>query len=259
MSRVTSNRDVHVASRQGCTFGVCKVREAFVDLLWTADKSVGIADHYLELTGISFFADEPTIVGAVDQSWVQREHDWFMSMDRSVWAIPGGPPKMWVTTADADGLVNSNYGHLMFSEENGLQLENCAAALRDDILSRQAVAVYTRPTIHEDSRANGMSDFMCTSTVQYLVRNGRLETIVVMRSNDVVHGYRNDWVWQDFCRRWVLDQVGNPDIQLGGITWQAGSLHLYPRHTKLLRAAIEHDPTGRDWAIPFTVGGKKVS
>ena len=56
--------------------------------------------------------------------------------------------------------------------------------------------IYTRPEIQEDYNQNGMSDFICTNTVQYFVRDDKLISFVNMRSNDVVFGYRNDRAWQ---------------------------------------------------------------
>lgn len=250
-SRTTAGRSVPVAWESAAGEDVRSVRTRLFGLLQSADAEHGAQDHYLELVGASFLADQPTILGAVNEDWVSREHDWYMSMDRSVHGIPGGAPAMWRAAADEDGLVNSNYGHLLFSGENGYQFESVVSALIADPLTRQAVAVYTRPSIHVDSRVNGMSDFMCTSTVQYLIRDGQLETVVVMRSNDIVHGYRNDRAWQCTVRGMIIDALAHGEgliVKPGGITWQVGSLHLYPRHTRALRHAIA---TGQ-WDAPLT-------
>ena len=82
-----------------------------------------------------------------------------------------------------------------------------------------------------DYNLNGMSDFMCTNAVQYLYRNGKLNAVVQMRSNDVVFGYKNDYAWQKF----VLDKLAaDLETDPGKIIWNAGSLHVYERHFKLV-------------------------
>ena len=79
-----------------------------------------------------------------------------------------------------------------------------------------------------------MRDFCCTSTVQYLYRDGKLNAIVTMRSNDAIFGYNNDYAWQQH----VLTKLCS-DLQLdmGDIYWNAGSLHVYERHFDLLSKA----------------------
>ncbi|MGZ7196727.1 hypothetical protein ACXWOC_11115, partial [Streptococcus pyogenes] len=64
--------------------------------------------------------------------------------------------------------------------------------------SRRAIMIYTRPSMQVDFERDGMSDFMCTNNVQYLIRDGRVHAIVNMRSNDVVFGFRNDYAWQKY-------------------------------------------------------------
>ena len=95
--------------------------------------------------------------------------------------------------------------------------------------------IYTRPSMQSDYREDGMSDFMCTNTVQYLIRDNRLEVVVQMRSNDVVFGYKNDLAWQvEVQSRLVEDLNRTMNISSGRIYWQVGSLHIYERHFKYL-------------------------
>jgi len=101
--------------------------------------------------------------------------------------------------------------------------------------SRRAVMLYTRPTMHEDYNKNGMSDFMCTNAVQYMIRGDVLLVIVQMRSNDVVFGYRNDFAWQDYVAKQLQTQL---NLNSRRITWQCGSLHVYERHFHLLEKEV---------------------
>ncbi|MDP1183213.1 thymidylate synthase, partial [Klebsiella pneumoniae] len=90
----------------------------------------------------------------------------------------------------------------------------------------------------DDYRRDGMSDFMCTSNVQYFIRDGRLIASVYMRSNDVIFGYRNDYHWQKYVQLAVVDELSRKGISIkvepGEIIWNVGSLHVYEKHFHFL-------------------------
>lgn len=203
-----------------------------------------VVNGTLELIGESFLASEPTIFGAPSNDYTKREIDWYVSGSLNVNDIPGGAPVIWKRVATPEGEINSNYGFLFFDEKNGSQLENVVKHLLADINTRRATAVYTRPSIHEDWNRDGMQDFICTNAVQYLVRDGKLNVIVQMRSNDVVFGYRNDYAWHRYAQNCVLADLAANGVKLqpGRIVWHAASLHIYERHFWLLDEYIE---TGR--------------
>lgn len=185
----------------------------------------------LEMVGESFVANEPAIFGTVNQEYVQHELDWYLSTSLNVNDIPGGPPKIWQQVADKDGFINSNYGWCIFHPDNGFQYDRVKEELIKNPWSRRAIMIYNRPKMHMDYNLNGMSDFMCTNAVQYLIRDNKLNAVVQMRSNDVVFGYKNDYAWQKF----VLDKLAaDLEVAPGKIIWNAGSLHVYERHFKLV-------------------------
>jgi len=185
----------------------------------------------LELVSASFVADEPSIFGTVNQDYVERELEWYNSMSLNVNDIPGGPPAIWKQVADKDGLINSNYGWCIWSEDNVDQYANVIGELKKNPDSRRAIMIYTRPSMWVDYNYNGMSDFMCTNAVQYVIREGSVHAIVQMRSNDVVFGYKNDYAWQ----KHVLDLVSiSLNVPAGYIFWNVGSLHVYERHFDLV-------------------------
>ena len=97
--------------------------------------------------------------------------------------------------------------------------------------SRRGTMIYTRPNMHYDFNTSGMSDFICTNTVQYLIRDGKVNALVYMRSNDAVFGYKNDYAWQ----KHVLQEVCNElNLPMGNIYWNVASLHVYERHFKFV-------------------------
>ena len=168
--------------------------DLYIDQQFVTDKHGGLL---VEIAGASFLADSSAIIGKPNRDYVERELAWYESMSRYVQDIPGQTPKVWEDVADRHGRINSNYGWCIWSEENGSQYANVVQTLAHDQQSRQAIMIYNRPSMHRDAKLDGMSDFMCTNAVQYLVRDGAVHAVVQMRSNDVVFGYRNDWAWQD--------------------------------------------------------------
>ena len=159
--------------------------------------------------------------------------EWYLSQSLNVNDIPGETPKIWQAVASKDGLINSNYGYLVFNEKNFSQYQNVLAELKTNPNSRRAVMIYTRPSIHNEYSTDGMSDFICTNAVQYLIRDGRLHVVVQMRSNDAWAGYRNDYAWQVHVQTLLANDLG---VLTGDIAWQVGNLHLYERQFYL----VEH-------------------
>lgn len=189
----------------------------------------------IEIMNAAFHADRPTIVGKVNEDYIRRELEWYNSMSLNVYDIPEPVPEIWKQVADKDGYINSNYGWCIFSNENGNQFANVVKELMANNDSRRATMIYTRPTMHKDYNKNGMSDFMCTNTVQYLIRDGHVNALVYMRSNDAVFGYKNDFSWQ----KYVLDKVADAVmVPAGKIYWNVSSLHVYERHFELLEAYV---------------------
>lgn len=185
----------------------------------------------IELLGQSFIADEPAIFGEPNKEYEAREIEWYKSMSLNVNDIPGGPPAIWKQVADPDGFINSNYGYLIWSLENGSQYENVFSELKKNPDSRRSLMIYNRPSMWTDYNLRNRSDFICTNAVGYFIRAGKLNSIVQMRSNDVVFGFRNDRAWQLFVLKKIASDL---NVEVGNIIWNAMSLHLYERHFNLI-------------------------
>ena len=206
----------------------------YLDDKFVTDKT---GAKVVEIIGASFIADDNTIFGVPNDEYIQREIAWYESQSLSVYDMPKGPPAIWQKVADKDGFINSNYGWCIFSDANGNQFDNALAELVANPESRRANMIYTRPSMWKDYNLNGRSDYICTNTVQYVVRDNRVSAIVQMRSNDGWAGYRNDFAWQ----KYVLDLfvkklniVANTSYECGTIYWNASSLHIYSSQFYLL-------------------------
>ena len=93
--------------------------------------------------------------------------------------------------------------------------------------------IYTRPSMQWEYGKDGMSDFMCTNTVQYLIRDGKVNSLVYMRSNDAIFGYKNDFAWQKYVLQCICKDLNLP---IGLIYWNVASLHVYERHFKFIES-----------------------
>ena len=218
-------------------YTVKDVRDYFVgaknhDYATTTDKT-GV--KCIELIGASFLADEAAIFGEPNLEYIKKEIDWYQSQSLNIKDIYGPerrPPEAWEYAASPDGSINSNYGYLIWSKENGYQYDNVLKELKKYPDGRRAMMVYNRPEIWSEYDLFGMSDFICTNAVAYYIRNGRLDCCVQMRSNDVVYGYKNDYAWQQYVLHNLAYEL---DLEPGKMIWQVQNLHVYEKHFDLVK------------------------
>ena len=200
------------------------------DLDYVTDKT---GCKTIELINASFVADKDYIFREPNQDYIERELEWYKSQSLMVQDIPGETPKIWKEVASNLGVINSNYGYIIWSNDNWSQYDNVLIELGENPDSRRANMIYTRPSIWQDYYTDGMNDFICTNNVQYFIRDNKLITSVYMRSNDAVFGYNNDLAWQKHVRDKLLDDL-ETDTEIrydaGPIYWNVGSFHVYERH-----------------------------
>lgn len=190
----------------------------------------------ISIIAASFIADKPFIIREPNQDYIERELEWYLSESLNVNDIPDKTPKIWEQCSDKDGFINSNYGWTTFSKENYSQFDKVLTELSNNKDSRQGVIIFIRPTMHEDSRRNGMHDFICTYCYNFKIEDNILYMIVNMRSNDCVYGYNNDWAFANYVFDKMLEELKKTylDLQKGVIFWRADNFHCYPRHFKFL-------------------------
>lgn len=124
-----------------------------------------------------------------------------------------------------DGMLRGAYGPRLAT-----QFKICEALLRDEPGSRQAVASIWIPG-KDPYYGNTISkDPPCTVNVQFLIRDGALESVWTMRSNDVWFGLAYD-AYQ-FAQAHIAmtsalqEQLG---VVEGPLVIRQSSLHLYER------------------------------
>lgn len=169
------------------------------------------------------------------EKYVEQELEWYDSQDLSVNEI-GKHASLWLKICSTDGMINSNYGYLIYSNENHNQYNNALLQLKDSKHSRRAIMIYNRPSIHTDSLKLGMSDFICTLAQHFFIRDNKLHSVVNMRSNDAIYGFFNDFYWFATVQQRFLQDVNKyyKEVEMGSLYYSANSFHVYERHFEML-------------------------
>ena len=138
--------------------------------------------------------------------------------------------KNYLDYSDDGCTLNGAYGKRIFGcvESNTNQFNNVLAKLRDDPDSRQAViALYTA----QDSGIQS-KDIPCTCSLQFLIRNNRLNLLVYMRSNDLIWGMPYDIFSFTLIQEYLANLL---NIEIGWYEHVVGSMHIYSYHYNLAR------------------------
>lgn len=197
----------------------------------------------VELIGVSYEADQEVLFGTLNRDYANKELEWYISESLNVYDMPN-PPKIWRQVCDKDGYINSNYGWMIWSNENGDQYKHCLRELRKNVDTRRAMMIYQRPSMQWEYNKNGMSDFCCTNSVQVFIRTvgevQKLIYVVNQRSCDAVFGLKNDLFWHRKVQEVLLDDLKEdyPNLVKGELIHQVGSLHVYERHFKFIEECI---------------------
>ena len=224
------------------------IREFFIgelkDEAFTIDKT-GLKT--IEMFGASFVADEPSIFGEPNQEYINAELAWYESQSPNIYDIwkshSKGAPSAWEYSGDKFGNINSNYGLIVYSNKYFNQYQKAFNELQANPDSRRAQMIYNRPSIWVEYNENGKNDFICTNAQTFYIRDGLLQMVSQMRSNDVVFGYKNDYAWAQylmdkFVSHWndMADATGEHGrIEKGMLIWQVMNLHVYERHFGLVK------------------------
>lgn len=175
------------------------------------------------------------------EEYIKHELEWYKSQDLNIKGHIGiANNKVWQSCAADDGSINSNYGWCIFSKENYEQFENAIKAIAANNMTKQAVMIYSRPSINYqwNDGVHAKHDMICTVYVSALLRDKKLHWHVHMRSNDIWFGLRNDLAWQQWVQELFVEKLNAMSIECecGNILWFADSLHLYARN---YRSAVE--------------------
>jgi thymidylate synthase len=113
------------------------------------------------------------------------------------------------------------------------QYEWCRKKLSEDLYTRQAVINYNQLMHKYDTK-----DFPCTVSQQFLVNDGKLDTFVNMRSNDLIYGFAYDIIWFIYVQHVLAKDLG---LSPGKYWHFTPSLHVYEKDMKIIESICSGD------------------
>lgn len=130
--------------------------------------------------------------------------------------------KIYPQFSDDKVTVNGAYGPRIFGGVLS-QWEQVKKLLLEDPDSRQAVISIHQP---RDLFSSSL-DIPCTCVLQYFIRNGQLNGITYMRSNDIYLGMPYDIFSFTMLQEMLAVEL---NVELGAYTHIVGSLHIYEKN-----------------------------
>ena len=171
------------------------------------------------------------------------EFAWHVSASDGVEPLAYYAPIWRQFSSDGAYIRGSCYGKRIF-DRDGTSLSQWDALvrlLRSDPASRRAMLSVQQTPIQALDIAS--PDVPCVTTCQFLVRDGRLDAIVHMRSNDVIWGLPYDVFLFTMLQEMLSLELG---VDLGRYHHFAGSLHLYDKHFDLARRILSSPSEGSE-------------
>lgn len=148
------------------------------------------------------------------------------SDDGKVWRGGYGPRIRKWTQATGNHSELRPQGETRWVQETQVvdQLAECVNILKEDLPSRRAVIVIFDPA--KDFVQS--KDIPCNNWLHFLVRDGKLNLTVGIRSNDAIWGFSGinvfEWsVLQQMVAHWI-------GVEVGVMAYTASSFHLYDYH-----------------------------
>ena len=172
------------------------------------------------------------------------------------WYLQANPHARWIERHASmwpklhqDGIgYLSNYGQYLFlptetlSKQAITPFEFAARSLVRDPGTRQAVI----PFLRSEHLYENNPDLVCTSGVQFRLREGRLNMTVMMRSNDAIFGMTNDVFCFGQLHMMMHARLSASGVkaELGDYTHFATSFHVYESFWPMLERLVDEDMNG---------------
>jgi len=177
--------------------------------------------------------------------YTRKEILWYLKGDRYDTSICEHA-KMWRSLVNADGSINSNYGQYIFGRRSGLicrgnvsQFENVIDTLKNDRDSRRA-SIMILKDVH---LLSDTPDVPCTYSLNFRIRENKLNVSVLMRSQDAIFGMTNDLPAFSIIHEMVFQSLKStyPDLVQGNYHHHCNSFHVYERHFEMVDKIVDGD------------------
>lgn len=158
----------------------------------------------------------------ISKSYICGELLWY-ALGRNDVAFINKFAGLWGRISDDGKTSYSAYGDIVFKRHGFNQVEKIIQLLCTDPDSRRAVINFNVP----NDRVIETKDEICTIALQFLIRDGKLNCIGVMRSNDVWYGLPYDVIFFTELTKYIARRL---NIPYGTYTHDVMSLHVYKRN-----------------------------
>lgn len=171
-------------------------------------------------------------------NYVKKEFLWYLRGDKYDLSICD-EAKIWKQIVNEDGSLNSNYGQYVFGTLN--QFDRAVDALKGDKDSRRASIVI----LHSSHLLSDTKDVPCTYSINFRIRENRLNMSVRMRSQDAIFGAANDIPTFSLIHEMAFVSLREcyPELEYGNYHHTADSFHVYSRHFEMLDKLLAKDKT----------------
>lgn len=183
----------------------------------------------------------------------KRRGSLFAAIAESVWVLAGRDDIAFLDPylsrageySDDGSTWRGAYGPRLRAWGSVDQIERCLSLIREEPATRRAaMSLFDPGRDYADTK-----DVPCNNWLHWLVRDGKLNLSVALRSNDMMWGFSGinafEWsVLHDFMALWSGFEVGDA-------TFYASSFHLYSRHYDRARKIRQgfSERTCYDWGL----------
>lgn len=168
--------------------------------------------------------------------YIKNEFLWYLKGDKYDLSICKHA-KLWNDIKNKDGSINSNYGQYIFGDIN--QFDNVVNILACDRDSRRgSIIILDRNHLFEET-----NDVPCTYSINFRIRQNKLNMTVHMRSQDAIYGMGNDTPTFSFIHEMMLNalKVFYSELEYGTYYHFVDSFHVYERHFEMFKQLVKGD------------------
>lgn len=157
---------------------------------------------------------------------------WYLSQSNQSEFIENYVPG-YAKDKEPDNTIYGAYGPRLFSKNGSInQVDNVIKALKEKPNSRRAVIqIFDAQDIHGERKI----EIPCTCSLQFLIREQKLQLMTSMRSNDACLGMPHDFFTFTMLQEIVARSLG---VGLGSYFHFVGNLHLYEEHIEKVESFI---------------------
>lgn len=168
-------------------------------------------------------------------NYIKKEFLWYLKGDKFDTSITEHA-SMWKKLINKDGSINSNYGQYIFSNKMFFSVIN---ELKKDKDSRRASIMILKNS-HYNKKTN---DIPCTYSINFRIREDKLNMTVRMRSQDAIYGMGNDAPCFSFLHEMIFVYLKHyyKNLKYGYYYHSCDSFHVYERHFDMLNKIINND------------------